>query len=234
MLLIQKVKDPYVRLWYVCQTIEQGWSRAILQAQIESKLYERQGKALTNFKRTLPSLESDLAQQTLKDPYNFDFLTLRHEAQERELEQGLLENIKDFLLELGTGFAFVGSQVPLEVEGQTFFLDVLFYHTRLRRYVVIELKARQFEPEFAGKLNFYLSAVDDLIKGPEDKATIGLILCKIHKRYIVEYALRDMRKPIGVAEWKTRLLQSLPEELRGSMPTIEEIEAELQDRLNME
>ena len=204
---------------------------------LESDLYARQGKAVTNFESTLPPPQSDLAQQTLKDPYVFDFLTLTDEANARELERGLVEHIKDFLLELGAGFAFVGSQYPLEVGSEDFYIDLLFYHLRLRRFVVIDLKTGAFRPEFAGKMNFYLSAVDDLMRHPDDQPSIGLILCKSKKGFALkgsspkgftaEYALRDIHKPIGVAEWQTRLVESLPEELKGSLPTIEELEAEL-------
>jgi len=225
--LVSKVDDPDVRAWYLAKAVEHGWSRSVLTLQIESRLYERQGKALTNFPATLPAPQCDLAQQTLKDPYVFDFLTIGNDARERDLEQGLLDHIQRFLLELGVGFAFVGRQIHLEVGEQDFYVDLLFYHLKLRCFVVIELKAVPFEPEFAGKLNFYLSAVDDLLRHPADEPTIGLLLCKARNRLVVEYALRDIDKPMGVAEWKTRLVDTLPEELRGSLPTIEEIEAEL-------
>ncbi len=195
--------------------------------QIESDLYGRQGKAVTNFAATLPPPQSDLAQQTLKDPYLFDFLTLDPEAHERDLETGLLAHVQRFLLELGAGFAFVGRQVHLEVGGEDFYLDLLFYHLKLRCFVVIDLKMKAFRPEDAGKMNFYLSAVDDRLRHPEDRPSIGLILCKAGDRVMAEYALRDVAKPIGVAEWQTRLVQSLPEHLQGSLPTIAELEAEL-------
>lgn len=225
--LLDRVKDPAARGWYVEQTRAHGWSRNILVLQIETDLYGRQGKAVTNFSRTLPAPDSDLAEQTLKDPYVFDFLTLADDARERELEQGLLDHIQRFLLELGAGFAFVGRQVPLEVSGHDFYLDLLFYHLRLRCFVVVELKAGAFQPEYAGKMNFYLSAVDDRLRHPEDRPTIGVLLCKTRDRLIVEYALRDLQKPIGVAEWTTRLVESLPEDLKGSLPSVEELEAEL-------
>lgn len=225
--LLEKVKDPVERLWYAHKTIEHGWSRAVLTVQIESGLYERQGKAVTNFAATLPPPQSDLAQQSLKDPYLFDFLTLHDEAVERDLESGLIDHVQKFLLELGAGFAFVGRQVPLPVGDEDFNLDLLFYHLKLRCFVVIDLKMRKFAPEDAGKMNFYLSAVDDRLRHPDDQPSIGLILCKQHDRIIAEYALRDMSKPIGVSEWQTKLVQSLPKHLEGKLPTIEEIEAEL-------
>ena len=223
--LLEKVKSLARRLWYAEKTIEHGWSRAVLVHQIESGLHERQGKAVTNFDRTLPPPQSDLARQALKDPYVFDFLTLTNDAAERELEQGLLAHIRRFLLELGTGFAFVGQQYYLEVGGEDFYIDLLFYHLRLRCYVAIDLKVEPFKPEFAGKMNFYLSAVDDLLRHPDDKPSIGLILCKDRNKVVVEYALRDTRKPMGVAAY--RLTTSLPKDLKGSLPTIEELEAEL-------
>ena len=224
-ILLDKVKEPGERLWYVQQTIQNGWSRNVLVMQIETNLYRRQGKAITNFQATLPSPQSDLAQQLLKDPYNFDFLTLAQEAQERDLERGLLVHVQQFLLELGVGFALVGSQVPLEVGGEDFRIDLLFYHLKLRAYIVIDLKMTPFKPEYAGKMNFYLSAVDDLLRHPDDQPTIGLILCKAKNRLVAEYAIRDIAKPLGVAEF--RYLEQLPEQLKGTLPTIEEIEAEL-------
>lgn len=226
--LVTKLKDPLQRLFYAQQTIQNGWSRAVLVHQIETDLYGRQGKALTNFPLTLPSPQSDLAQQTLKDPYMFDFLTLKASARERELEKSLLDHIQQFLVELGVGFAFVGRQVHLEVESKDYYLDLLFYHLRLRCFVVIDLKMEEFKPEFAGKTNFYLSAVDAQLRHPDDQPTIGLLLCKEKKRLIVEYALRDLKKPIGVAEWKTRLVKTLPKEFKSSLPSIEELEKELE------
>ena len=223
--LLAKVKDTVQRLWYAQQTVIHGWSRAVLVHQIESGLYERQGKAITNFKATLPPLQSDLAAQVLKDPYNFDFLTLDAEARERELEHGLLGHIERFLLELGVGFAFVGRQMHLEVGDEDFYLDLVFYHLRLRCYVVIDLKAVPFKPEFAGKMNFYLSAVDDRFRHPDDQPSIGLILCKSRNKVVAEYALRDTTKPIGISAYK--IARSLPKGLKGSLPTIEELEAEL-------
>jgi len=189
------------------------------------RLYRRQGKALTNFARTLPAAQSELAQQVIKDPYNFDFLTLAPDARERELERTLIEHSRDFLLELGVGFSFVGSQYRFEVGGQEFRLDLLFYHLRLRAFVVIEVKVTDFQPEFSGKMNFYLSAVDDLLRHPDDQPSIGMILCKSKNKVVAEYALRDIRKPVGIAEY--RLTEALPKHLRGSLPTIEALEAEL-------
>jgi predicted nuclease of restriction endonuclease-like (RecB) superfamily len=224
--IIDKVKDPTERAWYIRKTTEHGWSRNVLVLQIESGLYRRQGKAITNFERTLPAPQSDLAHQLLKDPYNFDFLTLSTEAHERDLERGLLDHIREFLLELGVGFAFVGSQYHLEVGGDDFYIDLLFYHLRLRCYVVIDLKMKKFTPADAGQMNFYLSAVDDLLRHPTDESSIGLILCKEQNKIIAEYALRDTSKPIGVSAF--RITEALPEEFKGSLPTIEELEAEME------
>ena len=225
-LLLEKLKEPALREWYARASIQHGWSRAILEAQIETRLHERQGAALTNFKRTLPTPQSELAQQVLKDPYNFDFLSLHDEAVERDLERGLLEHLKDFMLELGVGFSFVGSQVHLEVGGEDFYLDLLFYHLKLRCFVVIDLKMTAFKPEYAGKMNFYLSAVDDLMRHPQDEPSIGILLCKSKNEVIAEYAMRDLSKPLGVAEYQ--LAEALPEKLEGSLPTVEELEAELE------
>jgi predicted nuclease of restriction endonuclease-like (RecB) superfamily len=223
--ILDLVKDPEERLWYAQAAIENGWSRNVLVLRIESGLYRRQGKAVTNFHTTLPKPQSDLAQQLIKDPYNFDFLTLTSEAQERDLERGLLEHLRQFLIELGTGFAFVGSQVPLEVGGEDFKIDLLFYHLKLRSFCVIDLKMTPFKPEYAGKMNFYLAAVDDMLRHPDDQPSIGLILCKTKNRIIAEYALRNTATPMGISEFKH--LERLPEKLKGTLPTIEEIEAEL-------
>ncbi|OFZ79447.1 MAG: hypothetical protein A2583_03105 [Bdellovibrionales bacterium RIFOXYD1_FULL_53_11] len=226
-ILMEKVKSTKERAFYAKMTIEHGWSRSILITQIESRLFSRQGKATNNFKRALPPPQSDLATQSLKDPYIFDFLTLSPETKERELEQGLIDHVQQFLLELGIGFAFVGRQVHLTVGEQDFYVDLLFYHLNLRCFVVIELKAVPFEPEFAGKLNFYLSAVDEKFKCPDDHPSIGLLLCKSKDKLVAEYALRDITKPIGVAAWKVRLVESLPKELKSSLPTVEQLEEEL-------
>lgn len=223
--ILDKLADPKIREWYVRRTVEHGWSRNVLVLQIESRLFERQGSAPTNFGRTLPAPQSDLAQQVLKDPYSFDFLTLGEGAQERDLERGLLEHLRRFLLELGAGFAFVGSQYHLQVGDSDFFIDLLFYHVKLHCYVVIDLKMGRFTPADAGQLNFYLSAADDLLRTEGDAPTIGILLCKSKDATVAEYALRDVNKPMGIAEF--RLDEALPETLRGSLPTIEELEAEL-------
>ena len=225
--ILDKVADPETRRFYIARTLANGWSRNVLVLQIESRLHEREGRAITNFELTLPAPQSDLAQQMTRDPYCFDFLTLADDARERELERGLIEHVRDFLLELGSGFAFVGSQVPISVADRDFYVDLLFYHLSLRCYVVIELKAGEFKPEYTGKLNFYLSAVDDQLRHSDDQPTIGILLCKGREDLLVEYALRDMTKPIGVANWETRLVESLPAELAGRLPTVEQLEAEL-------
>jgi len=227
LVLLYGVEDAAEREWYAQQAIEHGWSRNVLSLQIETDLYGRKGKAVTNFRRTLPPPQSDLAEQALKDPYVFDFLTLDTEAREREIERGLLGHIREFLLELGVGFAFVGQQVHLEVGDEDFYLDLLFYHLRLRCFVVIDLKAKPFTPEDAGKMNFYLSAADDRLRHPDDGPSVGLILCKpkASHRLVAEYALRDMSKPIGVSQYQ--LTRALPRDLESSLPTIEELEAEL-------
>jgi predicted nuclease of restriction endonuclease-like (RecB) superfamily len=194
---------------------------------IESGLHARHGKAITNFPRVLPAPQSDLAAEVLRDPYNLDFLTLRADAAERELEQGLLRHIRKFLLELGAGFAFVGQQVHLEVGGEDFYIDLLFYHLRLRCFIIIDLKVQPFKPEFAGKMNFYLSAVDDLLRHAGDRPSIGIVLCKTRNKVIAEYALRDLAKPVGVARYVTKLVAALPDEFKGDLPTIEQIRKEL-------
>ena len=222
--LLEKVKEPSQRIWYLRQAVRHGWSRNVLVHQIESELFKRQGKTQTNFERTLPSPQSDLAREILKDPYNFDFLSLGSEAHERDLEQGLIDHVQRFLLELGAGFAFVGRQHHLEIEDDDYYLDLLFYHLTLRCFVVIDLKIGAFKPEDAGKMNFYLSAVDDRLRHVDDEPSIGLVLCKTKKRFVVEYALRDLAKPIGVSSYEVKLVDSLPEELQGRLPTIEELE----------
>jgi len=222
--LLTKLEEPQARAWYAGQAAQQGWSRATLEVNIRDRLWQRQGAALTNFEARLPAPQSMLAQETLKDPYLFDFLGLGNEAHEREIETGLVKHITQFLLELGAGFAFVGRQYRLEVGGDEFFIDLLFYHTRLKCYVVVELKATAFQPEHAGQLNFYLAAVDAQVKSPDDKPTIGLLLCKQNRRLVAEYALSGIEKPIGVAEYQ--LLRDLPETLGRALPSIEQIEAE--------
>ncbi|KIO74462.1 hypothetical protein TH53_26325 [Pedobacter lusitanus] len=227
-LLMQKIKEKDVRLWYVEQTILNGWSRDILGLMIKNNLHLRQGETINNFSKTLSVPESDLVRETLKDPYIFDFITLAQPFTERELETELVRHVEKFLLELGAGFAFVGRQYHLTVSDQDFYLDLLFYHLKMRCFIVIDLKKGDFKPEYAGKMNFYCSAVDDLIKYESDKPTIGLILCQTKDKVMAEYALRDMNKPIGISEFE--LTRSLPKDLRSSLPTIEEIENELKSR----
>ncbi|MBY0353423.1 PDDEXK nuclease domain-containing protein [Candidatus Babeliales bacterium] len=226
-LIIEKCKDYQERLWYAKQTIDNGLSRSALEDWIKSKSYKRHGKAITNFSDRLPAPQSQLAQEMLKDPYNFDFLTLEADYLETKLEQGLVDNIQKLLLELGKGFAFIGRQHHLEIAGDDYYLDLLFYHTKLHCYCVIELKNTDFKPEYAGKLNFYLSAVDDLLKQKNDNPSIGILLCKTKKKLKVEYALRDINKPIGVSDYVTKALENLPKKLQSSLPTIQDIEAEL-------
>jgi len=223
--LMTRLKDASLRLWYAERAITEGWSRATLELQIRNRLHDRQGRAVTNFDASLPVPHSELAHETLKDPYLFDFLGLGDEAHERDIENALVRHITRFLLELGSGFAFLGQQVRLEVEGDEFFIDLLFYHTRLKCHVVVELKATAFKPEHAGQLNFYLTAVDRQIKAPDDRPTIGLLLCKTQKRTVVEYALSGIDKPMGVAEYQ--LVRDLPESLVSSLPTVEALESEL-------
>lgn len=227
--LLEKLPGSEERLWYARKVLEEGWSHNILVLRIQGRVHERQGKTLTNFKSTLPPAESDMAAQVFKDPYLFDFLGTADPRREREVEATLVDHIQRFLLELGTGFAFVGRQVLLEVGDRDFHVDLLFYHLKLRCYVVIELKAVPFDPAFVGQLNLYLSAADDLLRHPDDKPTIGLLLCRAKNEIVVEYALRSLAKPIGVAEWKTRIVKSLPKSLKGSLPTVEEIEKELRE-----
>ncbi|MEE4666620.1 PDDEXK nuclease domain-containing protein [Pseudomonas alliivorans] len=228
--LLTKLTSPAEREWYAQQTVLLGWSRSTLEQNIKNRLQQRQGAAVTNFVARLPAAESALAHETLKDPYLFDFLGLGDDAHERDIEDGLIRHITRFLLELGAGFAFVGRQFRLDVGGDEFFIDLLFYHTRLKCYVVVELKATAFKPEHAGQLNFYLAAVDAQIKAEDDKPTIGLLLCKQQNRLVAEYALSGIEKPIGVAEYQ--LLRDLPETLGRNLPSIAEIEAELAGDLN--
>lgn len=222
--IITKIKNQKEALFYVQKTIENNWSRNVLELQIKSDLYNRQGKAVSNFKYTLPEPLSDLAQQTLKDPYVFDFITLTEGYKEKDIEKQLVQHITQFLLELGKGFAFVGKQYHLEVANKDYYIDLLFYHIKLKCYVVIELKNTEFMPEYTGKLNFYLSAVDSQIKETNDNPTIGLLLCKNKNNIEVEFALRDINKPIGISE--INFTEILPDNLKSSLPTIEEIENE--------
>ncbi len=230
--LIYEILDKQERRFYIQSTIENGWSRSILSIQIETNLYNRQGKAISNFREKLPNPQSDLAQATLKNPYLFDFLSLGKDAHEREVEKGLMAHIEKFLLELGEGFAFLGRQYHLQVEDQDFYIDLLFYHIKLRSFVIIDLKSGKFKPEYAGKMNFYLSAVDDLLRAPEDNPSIGLILCRSKVGILAEYALRDINKPIGLAMY--RLTENLPKNLITALPTIEELEAELTKKMSDE
>jgi predicted nuclease of restriction endonuclease-like (RecB) superfamily len=228
-LLLTKISEPVEREWYARQAVQNGWSRSTLQANVKNGVYQRQGAAITNFAERLPAPHADIAIQILKDPYHFDFLGLGEEAHERDIENALIRHITRFLLELGAGFAFVGRQFRLEVGESEFFIDLLFYHTRLKCYVVVELKATEFKPEHAGQLNFYLSAVDAEIKASDDKPTIGLLLCKSKDRVVAEYALSGIDKPMGVAEYQ--LVRALPEPLDTCLPSIEEIEAALEGEL---
>ncbi|TLS68743.1 DUF1016 domain-containing protein [Mariprofundus erugo] len=230
--LLDRLNTPQERHWYAVKAIENNWSRNVLAMQIESRLLERSGQAVTNFSACLPKPQSDLARESLKDPYRFDFLNLTEEAQEREIEHALVNHVTEFLLELGAGFAFVGRQVLLNVGGDEFFIDLLFYHLKLRCYVVIELKAGKFKPEHLGQLGFYLTAVDAQVKDARDGPTIGMLLCKSKNKIVAEYALRDNAQPIGVAEYQ--LVASLPPELQTSLPSIEQIERELGEDIGMD
>lgn len=228
-LIISKVKDTEKAVFYAKQTLKEGWNRDTLEIQLASNFFERQGKAINNFSETLPVNQSKIAKQTLKDPYNFDFLGLQNDALEREIEKELIQNIRDFLIELGKGFAFLGSQYKIEISETDYFIDLLFYHMELRSYVVIELKAGKFKPEFAGKLNFYLSAVDSQLKRIEDNPTIGILLCKKKDKIEAEYALRDINKPMGISEY--RLTEAIPENIKTQLPSIEELEEELNEKI---
>lgn len=218
------VKGAANRLWYAEAALEHGWSRPVLAMQIDTSLHQRQGRAVTNFGRVLPPETSDLAQQVLKDPYQFDFLTLQAAAQERDIERALIARVKDLLLELGKGFSFIGSQHRLEVGGQEFYVDLLFYQRRLRCLVAVDLKTGPFRPEHAGKMNFYLAALDDQDREPGDNPSIGLILCRDHNRVVVEYALRHVDAPIGVARYRLLGAEALPTTLMNALPTAEELE----------
>lgn len=226
-LLIEKIKDQKIRLWYAEKCIENNWSRDVLDLQIKSNLIQRQGKSINNFESTLPKPLSDLANQTLKDPYIFDFLTLDQDFREKDVEKQLTHHITKFLLELGKGFSFLGNQYHLEVANQDYYLDLLFYHIKLKCYIVIELKNTKFKPEYTGKLNFYLSAVDSLVKEESENPTIGILLCKDKNNIEAEFALRDINKPIGISE--IQFVEKLPDNLKSALPTIEEIENELKN-----
>jgi predicted nuclease of restriction endonuclease-like (RecB) superfamily len=222
--IIEKIKDKKEVVFYLTQTIENNWSRAVLEMQIESNLYGRQGKAINNFKTTLPEIDSDLANALLKDPYNFDFLNLTTHVKEYELEQKLVENITRFLLELGKGFAYMGRQFAITVGGREFKTDLLFYHTKLKCYILIELKVTEFEPEYLGKLNFYLTSIDKLVKEPEDKSTIGILLCKNKNNVVVDFSLQDINKPMGVSEFT---YTQLPNNIKQALPTVEQFTQQL-------
>jgi predicted nuclease of restriction endonuclease-like (RecB) superfamily len=222
MVLLDRLKEHTLREWYLRSAVEYGWSRNVLVLQIKSGLHLREGKALTNFRRILPPPDSDLAEQILKDPYNFDFLTVSKEAHEREIERGLLTHLRDLLLELGRGFAFVGSQVPLEIAEETFYLDLLFYHIRLHRYIVIELKAGKFRPEWTGKLAFYLAAVNGTMRTSIDAPSIGILLCESRTGPIVEFALENINQPIGVSTYQ--VTRELPAPVREELPSVEDLQ----------
>lgn len=228
-ILMDKVDDMEERKWYIKEIVQNGWSSNMLKMQIAGKVYERQALAdkITNFDLTLPSVQSDLATQTMKDPYLFDFISIKGKAKELQIENAMINRIKDVLIELGKGFAFVGSEYKLEVGEKEYFIDLLFYHLKLKCYIVVELKAREFESTDAGQLNFYLSAVDDLVKDKDDNATIGLLLCKGKDNFTAEYALKDINKPIGVSEYK--LLEDIPEYLQSQLPRAEDIEMHIKD-----
>lgn len=227
MLLLDKLRKPEGRRWYAAAALQYGWSRTVLSVQIVAKAHKRHGKAITNFKHTLPPERSDLAHQTLKDPYMFDFLALGLDARERELEQGLVDHIQKFLVELGVGFAFMGRQYHIEVEGEDSYIDLLFYHVQLRCYVVVDLKMESFKPEYVGKMGFYLSAVDAQLRHPDDQPSIGVLLCRDSKKLKVEYALRASKSPIGVSDWRAKLVSELPRKLQRLLPTTSELTIEL-------
>lgn len=226
-LILEKIKDTAERLWYASKTIEHGWSRSMLTIWIENDLYCREGKAITNFKAALPPSQSDLAQQSLKDPYVFDFLTLHKAYLEKDLEDGLVKHIQKFLIELGQGFAFVGQQYPIKAGEKNLYIDLLFYHLNLRCYIIVELKAGEFDSRDAGQMSSYLSAVDDQLRRDGDQPSIGIILCKTKDNIFAEYVLRNFNRPIGLAEFEVKVVEKLPKELKSNLPTVEEIEAEL-------
>ena len=227
LVLITKLRENHARIFYAKKAIENNWSRSALITQIEKGLYQRVGQAISNFESALPAVQSDMAKQIFKDPYIFDFLILGEEASERAMEVALIKHLEKFLIELGAGFAYVGRQVKIEVGGEEHYIDLLFYHLKLRAYVVIELKAVGFQPEFIGKVNFYLSAVDDLLKHSSDNPSIGLLLCKGKNAVKAQYALRGLNTPLGIADWQEKIEKCLPEHLKSSLPSIEDLESEL-------
>lgn len=224
-ILIQKIKDKSLRFWYMEQTLQNGWSKDILSLMINSEVHNRTGNLVSNFSQILPPLESDLVQQSFKDPYRFDFLTITEPFKERELENNLIKHMEKFLIELGSGFAFVGRQYKLEIGDDEFYIDLLFYHLKLRCFIVVELKKGKFKPEYSGQVNFYCSAIDGILAQKDDKPTIGLILCQEKNEIVAEYSLKNMTQPIGISEYQ--LTEVLPKEFESSLPTIEEIEQEL-------
>ena len=224
-ILIQKIKDKNIRFWYMEQTLQNGWSKDILSLMINSEVHNRTGNLVSNFSQILPPLESDLVQQSFKDPYRFDFLTITEPFRERELENNLIKHMEKFLIELGSGFAFVGRQYKLEIGDDEFYIDLLFYHLKLRCFIVVELKKGKFKPEYSGQVNFYCSAIDGILAQKDDKPTIGLILCQEKNEIVAEYSLKNMTQPIGISEYQ--LTEVLPKEFESSLPTIEEIEQEL-------
>lgn len=224
--ILDKVKEPQQRIWYIQKTIENGWSRSVLIHQIEGDLYSRQGAALTNFQQVLPTPQSDLAQSLLKSEYNLEFLDLHERTLERDLERALVGHMQKFLLELGVGFAFVGSQYRLEVEGDEYFVDLLFYHLGLSCFVVIELKTMDFKPEYSGQINFYVNVIDDKLRRPHDNPTIGIILCRSKKKSVVEYALRGLTQPISVSTYRTTA--ALPDDFKAQLPSIEALQHEIE------
>ena len=226
--LLDKVKDYEERIWYVKEAARNGWSRNVMVAQIQTGLYSRQGKGINNFKSTLPAAQSDLAQSIIKDPYNLEFLDIQGKIHERELEGKLIDHIRNFLLELGQGFAFIGNQYHIELEGEDYYLDMLLYHVKLKCYVVIELKTGKFKPEHAGKMNFYLNLMDRQVKDKSDNPTIGLILCEDKKGITVEYAIEGINKPMGISQFK--LTEKLPEQLKQYLPTAEELTKLVEDK----
>lgn len=228
-ILLQKCHNTDERIWYAAKAIENGWSKNALVIQIENELYKRQGAAVTNFSTTLPDVQSDMANEMLKDPYLFDFLNITEQAQEKELEDALIEKVTAFLLELGTGFAYVGRQVPVTVSDKDYFIDLLFYHLKLRCFIVIDLKTGEFKPEYAGKMGFYLSAIDNQMTHTNDHPSIGLILCKTKDRIIAEYSLMNINRPIGVSDFSLGKAKELPEELQDDLPSVELLESKLKD-----
>lgn len=229
-ILIEKIKDKTLRYWYMEQTLQNGWSKDILSLMIKSEVHNRTGNLVSNFSQILPPLESDLVQQSFKDPYRFDFLTITEPFRERELENNLIKHMEKFLIELGSGFAFVGRQYKLEIGDDEFYIDLLFYHLKLRCFIVVELKKGKFKPEYSGQVNFYCSAIDGILAQKDDKPTIGLILCQEKNEIVAEYSLRNMTQPIGISEYQ--LTEVLPKEFESSLPTIEEIEQELKQICN--